>query len=137
MAPDNSSTKFAGMDQSAATSPTDIRGPPPRSEPIAREEDGAPERDFTTPRSRPLDISTSVRKYKNYIVETGIYPYDLSVYTDHSQHPLNHTVQLKSLCTLANKHLRNRHRRYPKIDPDLGCRAFPLRLVNGSGLLSL
>ena len=65
MAHDNSSVKSTGMEQSAATSPTDTRGPAPRFEPTTREQDADSDTESTVQRNHPPAISTSVRMYSD------------------------------------------------------------------------
>ncbi|MCJ1379324.1 hypothetical protein MMC17_002425 [Xylographa soralifera] len=66
MAPDDSSVKSMGMEQSAATSPTDTRGPPPRFEPITREQDADSDTESAVQRSYPPAITTSVPSLDSY-----------------------------------------------------------------------
>ena len=68
MAPDDSSVKSTGMEQSAATSPTDTRGPAPRFEPITREQDVDSDTEPAVQRSHPPAISTSVRMYSDALI---------------------------------------------------------------------
>lgn len=63
MAPDNTSYGSIGMDKSAATSPTDTRGPPPRFESITRGDSNEEDPESTVRINRPLAISTTAGMY--------------------------------------------------------------------------